>query len=130
MSSPEEEAGLIGWELMAMTNVAHRLRTDRTLRDDAVAQTAFMESYLVHVRILTEFFMGRIATRKTAHGNSERTSFRTIFFRRGCHPLSPQPRYSIGRCRRSTPFCRTFPDGASTTRRLGALPVSRMPSSR
>ena len=43
-----------------MAATSHRLRTDRALRDDQLAHDAFLESNLTHVRILTEFFMGRL----------------------------------------------------------------------
>jgi hypothetical protein len=59
MATPDEEAGLLGWELMAMAATSHKLRNDRALRDDPVVQTALLESFLTHVRILSEFFMGR-----------------------------------------------------------------------
>lgn len=60
MSTPDDEARLIGWELLAMTATSHRLRNDSSLRDDPLAHTAFLESFLVHVRVLIEFFMGRV----------------------------------------------------------------------
>ncbi len=54
-----DEVDLVGWELLALAATSYRLRSDRRLRSDPLANTAFLESFLTHVRILSEYFMGR-----------------------------------------------------------------------
>ncbi len=53
------DAKHLDYEIWMLMETAERLRGDKPMPDDEIAKRAVLESWLVHVRILMEFFSNR-----------------------------------------------------------------------